>query len=367
MWRPTRSCVVLPMKKNKVVRIVFYGLLGIVGILALLFYSRIFSYLVAGVVFAYLLKPLTTMLERWKVHRLLSIIIVYSAFMLLIFAGIWFLIPMIIEQAQDIWTSYKEFMQKDGAALARFQIFDRIDLFFGQLETKLGIPMDQVQEKITGFFEKQFTGILSNLGDLVRVFITLMSFIVAIPIVGFFMLKDEESIKSWFLSVIPNRYFEMTIILVEKIDEIIGTYIRALLIEVIIVGILATIVLTALGVQYSLLIGLIAGFANAIPYFGPWIGALLAMSSVLISGQNPIMLLWVGGGMALVQALDNNLIYPIVIGNKTEMHPLVIMLTVIAGGYLFGILGMFLSVPVLFLLRGLITVMYRNLKEFEII
>ncbi len=355
------------MKRNKALRLVFYGFMLILIVLGILFYARVFSYLIAGVIFAYLLKPLTTMLESWRINRLVAIIIVYSLFVLIIFAGVWFLIPVVIEQAQEIGASLKDFMQQDEPGLSRLKIFEYIDNFFGKIENKLGIPMDQVQEKIIGYVEKQTTGLLSNLGDIVRVFITLMSFIVAIPIVGFFLLKDEESIKSWFLKIIPNRYFELTIIMLEKIDDIIGTYMRALLIEIIIVGILATIVLTALGVQYSLLIGIIAGFANAIPYFGPWIGTILAVSSVLISGQNPVMILWVAGGMALVQVLDNNFIYPIVIGNKTEMHPLIIMLTVIAGGYLFGILGMFLSVPVVFLVRGLVMVMYRNLKEFEII
>ncbi len=355
------------MNKSRTVRSVFYGFVLILVVLGIIFYSRILSYLIAGLIFAYLLKPLTTMLESWRINRLVAIIIVYSLFILIIFAGMWFLIPAVIDQAQEIGSSLRMFMQQGEPLTSKLKVMEHVDKFFGQLEGKLGIPMDQVQEKIVGFVERQTTGLLSNLGDLVRVFITLMSFIVAIPIVGFFLLKDEESIKSWFLKIIPNRYFELTLIMLEKIDDIIGTYMRALLIEIIIVGILATIVLTVFGVKYSLLIGIVAGFANAIPYFGPWIGTILAVSSVLISGQDPIMILWVAGGMALVQVLDNNFIYPIVIGNKTEMHPLIIMLTVIAGGYLFGILGMFLSVPGVFLVRGLVMVMYKNLKEFEII
>ena len=137
--------------------------------------------------------------------------------------------------------------------------------------------------------------------------------------------------------------------------------------EILIVGGLASIVLTSLGVPYGIMIGFTAGLANIIPYFGPWMGGLLAVVSVLMSGLPPITILYVGIGMYLIQVLDNNIVYPIVIGTSINMHPLIVFLTVLAGGWAWGLLGMLVSVPLVYLIYSFTKVLYINLKEFKVI
>jgi len=196
---------------------------------------------------------------------------------------------------------------------------------------------------------------------------TIISFLATIPVLGFFILKDYHKFKKIFFASVPNKYFELTIILIQKIDSVVGTYFRAVLTEIVFVAILTTIVLATLGIKYSLAIGIIAGFANAIPYLGPMIGWFLAILSVVLTGMPIMMTVYVSIAMYAVQVIDNNIVYPVVIGKNTEMHPLVILLTVIAGGYTLGVMGMFLSVPLVFLVKETITVLYKNLKDFEII
>jgi len=183
----------------------------------------------------------------------------------------------------------------------------------------------------------------------------------------FLLLLDHRKMKRWLLAQIPNRYYELTVLVIENIDHTVGTYLRAVLIEIVAVASLSALALWIVGVQWSLIIGIVAGFANAIPYFGPFIGMILAVGSALLSGGGLPLAAGAAVAMLAVQLIDNNLVYPIVIGRNTQMHPLLIMLTVIAAGYVLGILGMFLAVPVFFLIRGVLQVLHRNLKEFEIL
>lgn len=153
-----------------------------------------------------------------------------------------------------------------------------------------------------------------------------VSYVGTIPLICFYLLLDKARFRKALFSLIPNRYFEPIVILSDKIDETVGKYMRAMLFEVLAVALMTFIALRILGVPYAILIGVIAGFANIIPYFGPFIGGCVAVLSSLIAGQPPIMIFWVILAMILVQQVDNNLVYPVLVGKTIDMHPLVVFL-----------------------------------------
>jgi predicted PurR-regulated permease PerM len=194
-----------------------------------------------------------------------------------------------------------------------------------------------------------------------------VSILATIPLIGFFLIKDNVKFRKDILKLIPNRYFEIVLIAFHKIDEIVGKYLRAIFFEIIIVGSLSAAALSLLGVDYAILIGFMAGFANVIPYFGPIMGVLFAVISILLAGSPPIMILYVIVAMYLVQVIDNNFVFPFVVGATIDMHPLIVLLTVLAGGWAWGIVGMLVSVPVVYLIYGVTRVIVINLKEFKMI
>ena len=193
------------------------------------------------------------------------------------------------------------------------------------------------------------------------------AFVFMIPFISFFILKDKNLFSKMFNTFIPNRFFELYITITHKISELVSSFLRALVIEIIIVGVLTAIVLSIIGVNYSILIGLLAGLANMVPYFGPFFGVIFAISSVILTGQDLSMILYIIFGMWGVQVLDNNIVYPIVIGKSTNIHPLYVFLTVVAGGFLFGVLGMILSVPIVYIVSEISKELYSSLKKYDII
>lgn len=352
----------------KTTRWIFYLLFLAILIAGFLFYSWIFKYLVLAVIFTYILNPWVSWLERHHLPRLLGIVFVYVGIGLVIAWGLIRFLPVLIEQSQNLLEFIKSSSVQGEISLLQVPLFQSILQQVDYLDSQVPILMlhDRFINFITGL-NKTMMDIPNLLMKNYQTIVGAVSVIAAVPLIGFFLLKDNIKFRKDFLKIIPNRYFEIVIIILHKIDDVVGRYLRAMFYEIIIVGALSSIVLTFLGVDYAILIGFLAGLANVIPYFGPIMGALFAVTSVLLTGHPHIMILYVIIGMYLVQVVDNNLVYPVVVGTSIEMHPLLVLLTVIAGGWVWGLMGMLFSVPIVYLIYSVTRVMYINLKEFKMI
>ena len=129
------------------------------------------------------------------------------------------------------------------------------------------------------------------------------------------------------------------------VDDTFKKYIRGQLLEAAIVGVLSAVVLYLIGIDYAIMIGVISGVCNMIPYIGPIAGTVLAVIMALLSGQ-PVLALWATAGMILVQQIDNNLLAPKIVGDSVGLHPVFTMLAIVIGGNMGGLIGMLTAVPV---------------------
>lgn len=362
------------MKKKKVnifkIVITILGLLLIASLLV--FYQSVFWMLIGAVIFSYLFRPAVEFLEKMNISRWVSILLIYLIIAGILTFAILLIVPVFVSQLQDIGSKVSEVASQSGS-LEDFKITD-VESF-----RKLMKPVIEFNErtKIVNFnkifqdFLLSLKTLVTDLPQRISVFASklfnIFTFLFMVPTIGFFLLNEHEKFRKVFFSFIPNKYFELTVILLEKTDYVFKTYFRAMMIEIMIVAVMSSISMMIVGVPYSIVIGLIAGVANIIPYLGPWIGIIAAIVSILISGEPLMMIISSIIALQVVQILENRIVYPIVMGRSMDMHPLVILLTVLAGGYSFGFLGMFLSVPVIFLIKELVTILFENLKKFEII
>jgi predicted PurR-regulated permease PerM len=341
--------------------------LFILGVLVLgvMFYSKVLSYVVPSMILAYLLNPLVGWLEGRGLPRIVSILGIYTLVAGVLLLAVVFVIPLLLDQVNQIAgiVSTGEFIDN----LQKIPFFVKTNDFMLKVMDELKIDVKNFNKGMMSQYEKLILDLPRHVVDYLLQFLTILSYLAAVPIITFFLVKDQAKFKQGFYRAIPNRYYELVVLLVERIDELTGTFLRALMIEVVVISVLAGIVLTILQVPYGLVIAVIAGFANAIPYFGPLIGMICAVSTVLMTGMPASTLFYVVIGMMAIQSIDNNFIYPFVVGNKTEMHPLVVMLTVLAGGLFAGILGMFFAVPLVFLARGILQVLYTNLRQYDLL
>ncbi|HNX37609.1 MAG TPA: AI-2E family transporter [Candidatus Cloacimonadota bacterium] len=349
-------------------KVLIYLLFAVVFVLGILYYRFIFGYLAAAIMFSYLMDPFVNWFERRRIPRWLSILIVYIMILgLLIWFGLRFL-PTLSHQGNSILQTLGKDQESALRTVLGLPFIKNLNDFLTNLDKQIPhLSLSSLFQEMIGKGVEIAKNLPTILMKNFQAVIGTLSFLAAVPLLSFFIIKDKHQFRKGILSLIPNRYFELTLSLMNKIDETVGRYFRAMFFEVIVVAIMVSVAFSIVGVPNPILIGVIAGFANIIPYFGPASGVLVAALTILITGANPVLIIWASLAMWIVQLIDNNLVYPVVVGTTIRMHPLIVLLTVIAGGWIGGILWMLISVPLVYIVYSLVRALYLNLRSFKII
>ncbi|MBN2017323.1 MAG: AI-2E family transporter [Candidatus Cloacimonetes bacterium] len=356
------------MDRIKIVRWVIGFLTLGIAVIGVLFYKSILSYLVISGIIAYLISPIINYAQKFHIPRALSILIVYVIIIGLIVILINVIIPQVKTQAEEAAKFFKEVIRDPEAFTLRSFGLDGVANFVDRLQTRFTFINVDEYTKLLG---EKFIGLINAIPQILinslSGIINFLAFLVVIPFVCFFLLKDERQLFKTFFSWIPNRYFEFSIYLFEKIEDSFGRYLRSILLETVIVALLSYIGLLILGIPYALTLSIIIGLTNPIKFFGPFIGFVPVILVILFSPVPNVMVIYAILMSIIVQQIDSNVLFPSLVGKGLGMHPLWVLLTVIAGGYAFGVVGLLLAVPVVFLIKTVIQVSATSLKQFEII
>ena len=209
--------------------------------------------------------------------------------------------------------------------------------------------------------------VVSNIGNMTSYIMSIGSsvatFFIAL-IISIYLLNDSE----YFISLFSKLYY----LLFRKskiglninytfhvINEVFGKFIRGQLLEAFFVGVLSAIALSIVGIKYAIVIGIIGGICNMIPYVGPLVATVLAAIMGLLSGQ-PIKILYAIIAMQVVQQIDNNLLAPKIVGDSVGLHPVFTMMAILIGGTVGGLFGMLLAVPIAASIKVLFNNWYEN-------
>jgi putative permease len=294
---------------------------------------------VAASFVAYLFEPAVVTLQRRGVQRGL-------AFLLLLTTSVTALVVVLALTSR--WLKF-ESIERVGTE----DIASRLNEQAGNLENWLNkrIPLAQsinLSNRIAtraGRFAETF---FEQLPSLVTAFgVNLL----LVPFIAYFMVRDGRRLRRRIVSMVPNRYFEMTLIVWHRIDQQIGGYLRGRLIECMLVGVTQVVVMgmTSLFVPQPqiLLISIVCGITNLVPYVGPLMGAGFGIL-IYVGAQGVPMTAIYGLIVATLIAhlIDNIAIAPVVLSHNVGLHPLTVALTLVIGGELLGILGLLIAVPV---------------------
>ncbi len=294
---------------------------------------------VISALLAYALDPLVSRIESYGLGRTGATALLFCLLAVILGVGFLTFIPFLTSEVINL---SGEVGQEQTQAL-----FSLADESIKKFLAFFGIENLSLSGKFAEWLVSASNSLLSNLLDM----LTLLTYVLFIPFIVFFLLKDGRSIKKYLISMVPNRYFELTCNLLYKMDMQLGNYFRGQFIDALIIGTLSVIALLILDVKYALFIGILAGIANMIPYIGPISGAMVAMVITFIDTGDGWLLLYIALAFAIVQLIDNIVVQPAVIARNVDLPPLVVLLAVIVGGKLFGIIGMLISVPVTAILK----------------
>ena len=203
----------------------------------------------------------------------------------------------------------------------------------------------------------------------------ILSIWVVAPAVFLFLLRDTGEIKRGFLRTVPNRLFEPALAILTDLDVAIGSYVRGVFLEGVFLGISVALLLVVLGAPpgWPIVIGLIAGAANPIPYVGSAValtgGLAFAVLADEVHPRLPIVrpesiVMWIVIGVLLIEAFKGVVFEPLVLGDSVKLHPLVVLIGVLAGGLMFGLVGLLLALPTMTIVKTLISSATHHLKAY---
>jgi len=198
------------------------------------------------------------------------------------------------------------------------------------------------------------------------------------PLIFIFLGFDNGQIRRYFIGLVPNRYFELSLTLLDRLDNAIGKYLRGTLTECTLVGVTLFFGLILLGVPVGIatVIGLICGLVNAIPMLGTVIALVICLGYALIAenveplipGLNPNNLpLYVAILVGIIHILDDVVFQPFVLGSAVSIHPLVVVVAIIGGSLIMGLWGMLFAIPTVVVVKTAMETLFKELKDYRII
>ena len=311
--------------------------------------------LIIGCIIAYLLYPLSKIIDSFLVKRLklkyktrlISIVLTYIVVILLFIMLVYSIYAMIGGQISSNETLSVIFA-KIGDYIKRYnELFDFVNKKIAQSGLSIDIKgyLSQAIKQVYSYLSLSINGIISLFAGIGN--IILNSFIGVF--ISFYLLKDYDFFKKLYFNsvslLMKESKFKRLNKTIFEINDIMSSFIRGQLLDGLIVGLISSVGLSILGLDFAFLIGLTAGIANIIPYVGPLIGCIPAIIIGILS-PNPIMALWAVILLLAVQQLDSAIISPKIVGDSMGLHPIFVIMAITIGGSIAGIMGMLLSVPI---------------------
>jgi len=346
---------------NKIQKYVIGGLSLLAVLLFFYFFGNIVTYILIAAVVSMIGRPIITFLTRphikkFRLPRWAASLITIAFFVFLIVGFLRLIIPLVGEQISEFAT-----IESNSISQNLEDPYQEIDAFVHSLS----IPdladfssKEFISEKIVEIVRfNQLSEIVNNVGGTLG---SILIGVFAVLFISFFFMKDSNLFDRGVMMIIPENYEDKAGNALKKIKNLISRYFIGLVFQVIGITTLVTTGLTLSGVEFSLaiLIGIIAGFLNLIPYVGPWIGAALGIVLIIagnlgmdFNSEMLPLLIFVLLTFMITQMIDVFVFQPLIFSNSVRAHPLEIFLVILIGSSIAGILGMLLAIPTYTVLR----------------
>ncbi len=316
----------------------------VLGVILVLYWGRILTPVLAGVVIAYVLEGLVCRLQHLGLPRFVAFLLSYALFITALSLILFGLVPLVISQVSQLVADFPK-------------ILDKVQQLILTIPERYSVFADREIEKMLGSFSTELVSVGQklvsvSLSSAVNVF-TVMVYLVVVPLLVFFLLKDKTVILDWFRRFLPvDRGLAYSVW--KEVDVKMGNYIRGKLLEVLIVGVATFIPLKYMGMNYAATMSLLVGLSVIIPY----VGAVAVTIPVA-------MIAWFQWGASsdfvylmvaylVVQFMDGNILVPLLFSEVVNMHPAAIIISVLFFGGLWGVWGVFFAIPLATLVQAVI-------------
>lgn len=302
------------------------------GLWFLYFIRDVLAIILVALIFTAIVGPAVAWLEKKRIPRPIGVVIIYIILFSLLALVVGLLIPPLVKEIKELASNFSYLWDKIVSSLIGFREYTGTSNLAQTIEKSLTTLEGTLTKIIRSFF-----------GTVTSIFGGLVSF-VAILVITFYMIIQEDGLKKWFYNLIPHQHIPFITGILSKIQEKISLWVRGQLILCFIVGLAAYLGLAILGVKYALVLGIFAGVTEIIPYAGPFLGGTVAVLFALtISPFKAFLVVIV---FVIIQQLENNILVPKVMQKIVGLNPIVSIIALLIGFRLGGIVGALLAIPV---------------------
>lgn len=336
---------------------VFFCVIGIYAITLILKEWKIFHFLFTilrillplfiGIIIAWLLEPGVKYLQKKGLNRLLGAAFLYIAMLSLIYFGLTMIFPMILDQINDFLVILPSILDSISIGANRFlENFKNITI----------IDVEMIKTSIVDYINGIINSLTTEIPTLTINFVSSLFSTIGIfalgLIIGFYLLVGFDNVGKTILSLLPVRARSDARSLLLEANSSLFSYLKGILIISLVVFITSTTVFTILGVKAPILLGLICGVTNIIPFIGPYMGGsiagVVALTQSIPLGIITIILI------IIIQTLESIILQPLVMGKTMKLHPVIVLIGLLIFGYFFGIIGMIIATPLVALIKVII-------------
>jgi predicted PurR-regulated permease PerM len=341
-------------------------ILALIVILAWVVYrlAPVITPFVVAAGLAYLGDPLVDRLEklrlfRWQVNRTVAVIGVFILITALLGLVLLILLPMLRDQVESLAVKAPEMFEWTvGTALPWLQAKFGFSLY--------ELDPESLTEALKAYWKEVSTALLSVIGSVSRGGQAVMHWLmnlVLIPVVTFYLLRDWDKLIHGVRTLIPRKSEAVVSTLFREVDEVLSAFIRGQLMVMFALGLVYSVGLWLIDLDLALIVGLTAGLLSIVPYLGTFVGVLAAVIAAVFQFQDvlhPVLVLVV---FAVGQSLESMVLTPKLVGDHIGLHPVAVIFAVLAGGQLFGFLGILLALPVAAALNVLVKYLHLKYQE----
>ncbi len=333
-------------------KLIYTLLIASVAALIFLYLTRrVVTPFIIAFALAYMMDPLVDRLESFKLSRTFAVILLLFSFSIVTLLGVIILLPLFKIQIENLAQNLPDYMSiLQGWFHPLLESLSGWDE--GKMKELLNVTKDKVGAlpleligSVTGFFWSSLTSLVNLIFLAINVFI--------IPVAMFYLLRDFDEIMAKIADLFPPRWRQQTVDVFRDIDRVLSKFVRGQLMVATFMAVLYSVGLYFCGTPMSLFLGILAGYANLVPYLGLVFGLIPALLLTFLQFQEIDPLLGVIAVFAVVQVLEGMVITPRVVGDQIGLHPVIIMLAVLVGAELFGVMGVVLAVPIAAILNVL--------------
>jgi putative permease len=337
-------------------QVVILGVFLVIGFAIIIGLGKWLAPMFASIVIAYLLEAVVSRLQRTGLPRLASVIIVYLLFITVFLFLTFGLVPIVIRQLTALVQQFPNYIAQGQ------ELLKQLPQNYPQLisEEQIQAIISQLGQEMAVWGQQALSWSLASAGSV----ISLVVYLVLVPVLIFFLLKDKDLMIGWLSNYMPRERTLVNRVWTESEAQI-ANYVRGKVTEIIIVGSVTYITFIILDLQYSALLATIVGFSVLVPY----IGAAVATIPVALIAFFQFGWGWDFGQViiayAVIQALDGNLLVPLLFSEVVNLHPVAIILAILFFGGLWGFWGIFFAIPLATFVKAVLNAWPRNKEDAE--